>query len=335
MSLLAALRSENRGRPPVWLMRQAGRYMPQYRLLREQHSLWELFHKSELAAQVTLLPRDLLGVDALILFSDILVIVECLGLTLDFPGKGGPRIWPALSKSEETDALQSLNVTNCLSYVLETIRRVKLQTHLPLIGFCGGPFTVATYCLDSWSQSAFAVTQRFLKEDPEGLKRFLDKIAEVTITYVLAQLDAGVDVIQVFDSWANILDLEQFRLFSLPYLKRIVDAVGGRAPVILFSRNSSLRAADLAGIKPACISLDEACAMAQMRRSIPSSIAIQGNFPPSLLKSPLAVIDAQIQALLTSMRGEEGFIVNLGHGVLPDTPFHHVQHFVDRVKNFV
>lgn len=334
MSLLAALRCENKGAPPVWLMRQAGRYMPPYRALREKHTLWELFHRSELAEQVTLLPSSLLGVDALILFSDILVIVEALGLTLEFPGQGGPRITPALSTSKETDALTPLNVASCLSYVLETIARVKRLSHLPLIGFCGGPFTVATYCLDSWSSTPFAVTHRFLREDPEGLKRFLDKIAELTTTYVLAQLDAGADAIQVFDSWANILTLDQFHLFCLPYLRRIVEAVGERAPVILFSRNSSLRAEDLAQLKPACISLDEGCSMAQLRLCIPSTIAIQGNFAPTLLKSPLHVIDAHIHTLLTSMRGEKGFIVNLGHGVLPDTPFHHVQHFVHAVKKF-
>lgn len=334
MSLLAALNCENIGRPPVWLMRQAGRYMPEYRLLREKHTLWELFHHSKLAEQVTLLPISSLGVDAVILFSDILVIVESLGLTLEFPGYGGPRISPALSTSKETDALALLNVTDCLHYVFETITRVKRQTPLPLIGFCGGPFTVATYCLDSWSTTPFAVTKRWLREDPEALSRFLNKITEVTIAYVLAQLDAGADVIQIFDSWANILFLEQFRLFCLPYLRQIVEATRGRVPVILFCRNSSLRAEDLAQLKPACISLDEECNMREMRHSIPSTIAIQGNVPPVLLKSPLPTIDTHVHTLLTSMRGEKGFIVNLGHGVLPDTPFDHVRHFVRAVQNF-
>jgi uroporphyrinogen decarboxylase len=307
--------------------------MPAYRALREKHTLFDLFHRSELAAEVTLLPLSLLDVDAAILFSDILVIVECLGLTLHFPEKGGPRITPAVRSAQEADALPLLDVENKLGYALETIRRVKAQIgHKPLIGFCGGPFTVATYCLDSWSDEPFSVTRQWLDEDPEGLHRFLDKITRVTIPYLQAQVRAGADAIQVFDSWANILSSEQFRLFCLPYLQRLVEAV--QAPVILFCRGSSQRADALAELKPACISLDEHGDMAALRATLPSTIAIQGNFPSSLLKSSLSAIEAEVRRLLESLRDEKGFIVNLGHGVLPDTPFPHVQHFVQCVKNF-
>lgn len=329
MSLLNALRCANEGRPPVWLMRQAGRYMPAYRALREKHTLFDLFHRSDLAAEVTLLPLSLLGVDAAILFSDILVIVECLGLTLHFPDKGGPRISPPVRKA---DALPLLDVESTLGYVFETIRRVKAQIEQPLIGFCGGPFTVATYCLDSWSAEPFSVTRQWLAEDPEGLHRFLDKITRASIAYIRAQVCAGVDAIQVFDSWANILSMESFDLFCLPYLQRLVEAVS--VPVILFCRDSSLRAGALARLKPACISLDEQGDMAAVRASLSSTIAIQGNFPPSLLKSPLPVIESEVRRRLDPLRGEKGFIVNLGHGVLPDTPFENVRHFVRLIKDF-
>jgi uroporphyrinogen decarboxylase len=313
-------------------MRQAGRYMPAYRALREKHSLFELFHRSDLATQVTLLPLTSLDVDAAIIFSDILVIVECLGLMLQFPESGGPRITPAVRNVQEADALPLLEVENILGYVLETIVRVKAQIKQPVIGFCGGPFTVATYCLDSWSGEPFSVTRQWLERDPEGLHRFLDKITRVTIAYVQAQIHAGADAIQVFDSWANILSVEQFHLFCLPYLQRIVKTL--HVPVILFCRDSSQRADALAQLKPACISLDEHGDMAALRASLPSTIAIQGNFSPTLLKSPLSVIEMEVRRLLEPLRGEKGFIVNLGHGVPPDTPFPHVQHFVQIVKNF-
>lgn len=306
--------------------------MPAYRALREKHTLFDLFHRSDLAAQVTLLPLSLLDVDAAIVFSDILVIVECLGLTLHFPEKGGPRITPAVLSAQEADALPLLDVESTLGYVLETITRVKAQIERPLIGFCGGPFTIATYCLDSWSAEPFSVTRRWLDDDPEGLHRFLDKITRASIAYIQAQVRAGVDAIQVFDSWANILSAEQFRLFCLPYLQRLVEAV--HVPVILFCRDSSQRADALAELQPACISLDEHGDMAALRANLPSTIALQGNFPPSLLKSPLSVIESEVRRLLEPLRGEKGFIVNLGHGVLPDTPFLHVQHFVFIVKNF-
>ena len=330
---LRALRCEPVERPPVWLMRQAGRYMPQYRALRTSHTLWEMFHNPELAAEVTCQPLEHLGVDAAILFSDILVIVESLGLSVQFPNQGGPRVEPAISGASDIDALSLLPVQESLSYVFETIHLVKAATPVPLIGFSGGPFTIATYCLDPLNHGSFAQTQKWIQEDPQSLHLLLEKITTVTIAYLKGQIEAGVDALQIFDSWANILTDEQFAQFSLPYLQRIIDALRPSGiPVIVFCRDSSLRAEQLATLHPNAISFDWHLPMKQLRQKVPPHIAVQGNFHPEFLKGSFAQIEQGVEELLTSMEGEKGFIVNLGHGVTPDIPFENVRHFVNRVK---
>jgi uroporphyrinogen decarboxylase len=222
-------------------------------------------------------------------------------------------------------------VKTSLAYVFETIARVKENLTVPLIGFCGGPFTVATYFIDSSSKEAFARTKQWILQDPESFHRLLNKITQASIAYLHEQVNAGAQVLQIFDSWANILSLEQFHIFCLPYLRRMVESIHNQVPVILFCRGSSLRYAELADLKPSCISLDTERPMAELRSLIPSSIAVQGNIAPELLRQPLPEIGKAVEELLSSMHGEKGFIVNLGHGVLPDIPFEHVKYFVDAV----
>ncbi|MBS0650097.1 MAG: uroporphyrinogen decarboxylase [Verrucomicrobia bacterium] len=331
--LLQALACKNEGRAPVWLMRQAGRYMPQYRAMREKHSLWELFHRADLAAQVTRLPLSLLDVDAAILFSDILVIAESLGLSIHFPETGGPRVEPAVRTAEQVDALPMLCVEESLSYVLETIRLLKPDLNVPLIGFCGGPFTVASYLIDSGSKQEFSLTKQWMKEDPSSLHRLLQKITLATIAYLKAQVKEGVNALQIFDSWLNILDEQQRHAFAYPYLKQIVDALANEAtPVILFCRHSSLFPQELAALNPSCISFDWLRPMNELRSSVSKEIAVQGNIEPSILKLSKPEITQATQSLLQSMDGEKGFILNLGHGVTPDIPLDHVRHFVDVAK---
>lgn len=325
---LRALRCEDVPRPPVWLMRQAGRYMPQYRALREKHSLWEMFHRPELAAAVTRQPVDHLGVDAAIMFSDILVIAEALGLEVAFPNTGGPKIEPAVKTAQQVLELPYIPVAESLSYVFETIRRIKADIAVPLIGFSGAPFTVASYCIGSLEE-----TKAWLHTDPQSFHLLLSKISQATIAYLQEQVKAGVDAIQVFDSWASVLDDAQFMAFSVPYLQLIVDALApSKVPVILFCRNSSLRAEALAKIQPAGISFDWHAPMKELRQRVPSHIAVQGNFNPEFLKSSQEEIRDEVRQVLASMQGEKGYIVNLGHGVTPDIPVENVRCFVDVVK---
>jgi uroporphyrinogen decarboxylase len=330
--LLKALRCENVPRPPVWLMRQAGRYMPQYRALRSQHSLWQMFHHPEIAADVTRMPVEHLGVDAAILFSDILVIAEALGLSVSFPDKGGPRVEPAIHTAEQVAALPYIPVEESLGYVYQTIALIKKSIDVPLIGFSGGPFTVASYFIDSSSANAFERTKSWIKEDPPSFHELLSKITHATIAHLKAQVRAGADVLQVFDSWANVLNDEEFALFCIPYLKQIVNAFKESSiPVILFCRSSSLRADTLAAVQPTAISFDWHLTMPELRKKVPSHIAVQGNFNPEFLKLPQEQIINGVRELLDSMQGERGFIVNLGHGVTPDIPVENVRCFVEAI----
>lgn len=332
---LDALSCSNVGRAPVWLMRQAGRYMPEYQALRRKHSLWELFHCPDLAAEVTRLPLALLQVDAAILFSDILVIAEALGLTIHFPDQGGPRIEPAIRTADQVAQLPLLPVEEKLKFVFETIAQLRADLSVPLIGFCGGPFTVASYCIDSASKDSFTFTKRWMREDPQSLHHLLHKITQVSIAYLKGQVRQGVDAIQIFDSWLNILNQEERHTFAYPYLQQILRALAEfSVPVILFCRHSSLFSQELVALGSTCISFDWLKPIAALRREVPRSIAVQGNLDPSILKLSPSEITRATEEMLRSMQGEKGYIVNLGHGVTPDVPFEHVRHFVDVVTSF-
>lgn len=333
--LLKALRCEPVERPPVWFMRQAGRYLPEYRALRTEHSLWKLFHEPELAAQVTRQPLDLLGVDAAILFSDILVIAEALGLSIHFPEKGGPRVEPPIRTAAQVHALTVRPVEEALHYVFDTIHLVKPSIDVPLIGFSGGPFTVASYLIDSTSTEAFVLTKRWLREDPSSFHVLLQKITQVTISYLQAQITAGVDVVQIFDSWANVLDEAAFHLFCLPYLQQIVDAVRPTGvPLIVFCRGSTDRVDSLVSLSPQAISFDWLKPIDALRQEVPAEIAIQGNFSPAIFqRSPDDLVE-EVTAALQRMRGQRGWIVNLGHGVTPDTPVGQVRLLIDTVHSY-
>lgn len=295
--LLDALKCQNRGRPPVWLMRQAGRYLPQYRKLREKHSLRDLFFTPELAAEVTLMPLEL-GMDAAILFSDITVVALALGFSLDF--SEGPVIQGTIGR----------RTLEPLQPIIEAIHLIKPELTVPLIGFCGGPFTVASY----------------INGDPS----LLEPLTDVTIDYLRMQEKAGVDAIQIFDSWANRLSDQEFQQFCMPYLKRLVDAVN--IPVILFMRGASQRIPELVQLNPAAISFDWAEPLSSLRKKVP--MAVQGNLNPDLLYEPLPVIQQKTRELLDSMQGDPGFIVNLGHGVKPDIPVAAVRCLIETVKGF-
>lgn len=318
--LLNALKCKNFDRPPVWLMRQAGRILPSYRALREKYTLDELFQNSHLAAEVTALPLETLGVDAAILFTDIMVVAKLFGLKLQFVEKIGPVIEPLLSHPEEIKKLKSEGE---LTVVKETIAFLKPTLKVPLIGFCGGPFTVASYLIKH---------EKWYLSDPKTFHLLLDKITFASIDYLKMQIQAGVDALQIFDSWANALTKEEFLEFSLPYLKKIVDAVKSFVPVIVFCRGSSLWADELCTLGSQAISFDWHQEMQELRQKVPSSIAVQGNLDPEILKGPKSLIEASVKKLLGSMKNDRGFIVNLGHGVLPDTPLENVQLFVDLVK---
>ncbi|MGE5196117.1 MAG: uroporphyrinogen decarboxylase [Anaerolineae bacterium] len=333
--LLKALRCQNDGRPPIWLMRQAGRYLPEYRLLREKYSLWEMFHQPEIAAEVTRLPLKLLKLDAAILFSDITVIAEALGMKVHFPEKGGPLIEPSLSRAEDVDRVIKPFDEVALSHVTRTIQLLKGTLSVPLIGFCGGPFTVASYMAARTHREDWSCIQAWLSEDPQSFHVLLDKIAKASIDYLRLQIDAGVEVIQIFDSWAIKLTPLQFWDFCGKYLKQMCDALKTLGvPVIIFCRGSSLIPEKLAEVGADAISFDWHEEIPKLRLRVPPHIAVQGNIDPQILLGSKARLLEKTEEILQSMRKEKGFIFNLGHGVLPLTPVEHVQELVEVVTSF-
>jgi len=308
--LLRALKCEKVERPPVWFMRQAGRFLPEYRELRKVHALGHLFHTPELAAQVTRQPLDILGVDAAILFSDILVITEVFGYIVGFPQKGGIHL-------EAPSEVLSLPVPDTLHYVRKTIELLKPTLNVPLIGFCGGPFTVAKYM-------------------HQISHEWLEKITEASIAYLQMQIEAGVDAVQIFDSWAGVGEASDFYNFSLPYLKKMVDALRPtKVPVILFCRGSCRFVSELADLKPAAISFDWEKDLLELRAKVPKDIAVQGNLDPEIFRGSMPKLEKAVMHILESMKETQGFIFNLGHGVLPDTPVENALAVVRQVHSSI
>lgn len=326
--LLKALKCQNEGRPPVWLMRQAGRYMPQYKKIKEGKTLYEMFHDPETVVEVTLLPIDLLQVDAAILFSDILTVLDGLNIRYEFQEGIGPVVL------DTPAAMQAIEPQVAYAPVIESIRELKKHLKVPLLGFAGAPFTIASYIIEGKTSRDLRKTKQWLFREPMSFMRLLDQITEATISYLNCQIDAGVQAVQLFDSWANAVGIDEFREVCLKPMRAIVEAVKKRGiPIILFTRGSCLFAEELASLNPSAISLDWSGDLAQIRHRISPKIALQGNLDPMALYGPQEMIRSKIDTMLHAMRGHPGYIFNLGHGILPDTPFENVQFLVDYVRS--
>ena len=332
---IQALRCQNPSRPPVWFMRQAGRYMASYRALRKKYDFLEMCHQPELIAEVTKLPVHAFGVDAAILFSDILVIPEAMGRGLHFKEGTGPIIERPILTPQDVKDLPGPEDLQTLHYVQEGIHLLKQDLSVPLIGFCGAPFTVASYMIEGGSSRDLKKTKRWMLTYPEAFWELLKKIADWSIAYLNMQIAAGVEALQIFDSWANALAHVQFCDYALASLRYILKGVKSTSiPIILFCRNSSIFAPQLVNLQPSAISLDWNCDITQMRKFIPYPIAMQGNLDPDLLYAPKNQLKAEVQRILEGMRGDSGFIFNLGHGIAPDVPEEAIQTVVDCVKNY-
>lgn len=324
MLLMDALQCRNQGRPPIWLMRQAGRYLPEYRAMRRGRSLLEMFHCPKTIVETTELPLEVLKVDAAILFSDILTVFDGMQIRYDFQEDIGPVVF------DSADAVEMRNPYDAYSRILQAIQILKKRLSVPLLGFAGAPFTVASYLIEGKSSRDLKKTKQLLYREPETFNRLLDQITEATIAYLKCQIEAGVDAVQLFDSWANSLGIWEFREYCLKPMQKILEAV--EAPMILFCRGSSLFAPELASLNPAAISIDWSGDLPAIRKSIPKTIALQGNLDPMLLYGSQTHIAAAIDRLLDGMHGDPGYIFNLGHGLLPDIPVKNVKFMVDYVR---
>jgi uroporphyrinogen decarboxylase len=336
--LLRACRRESVERPPVWMMRQAGRYLPQYRKVRERADFLTMCGTPELAVEVTLQPVDLLGVDAAIIFSDILVVPQAMGMALSVDEGVGPRFHEPLRTAADLKRLRDVIPEEGLGYVLEAIRlaRRELDGRVPLIGFAGAPWTLASYMIEGAGSKNFATAKRFLVEQPQQAHALLARLAASVGAFLKAQVAAGAQVVQLFDSWAAALGPEDFRTFALPYLAEAVRiAKSARVPVIAFAPGAGWALEEIARATGAdVIGVDwQTEAAAANRRLAPFPVALQGNLDPCWLYASPAAIRERTHAMLGAFGGR-GHIANLGHGILPDVPVAHAQAFIDAVKEW-
>jgi len=332
--ILKAAKGEPVERTPVWLMRQAGRILPEYRKVRASVSGFkELVKTPELACEVTLQPVDILGVDAAIIFSDILVIPEAMGLPYELIEKTGPVFEKTIASQADVDKLQIAQAEDLL-YVTQAIKLTKkeLNNRVPLIGFAGAPWTVLSYMIEGKGSKTFSMARKFLYAESNAAHNLLQKITDSTMNYLKAQIAAGADIVQIFDSWAGILSHDQYQEFGLPYIAQICEGLDGSAPIIVFAKGANSSLKELAATKCDVLSLDWTVNAASAKADV-NGKALQGNLDPALLYSNPDTIRSKTTEMLKEF-GPTGHIANLGHGVYPDTPLDNVKCFVDTVKEY-
>jgi len=333
---LKAHRGEEIDRYPVWLMRQAGRILPEYRAVRAKLSGFkELVETPELAAEVTIQPVDILGVDAAILFSDILVVPDAMGLTYEMIEQRGP-FFPKTIRSKEAMQLLDANpdASDRLSYVFEAIKITKkeLQQRVPLIGFAGAPWTIFCYMVEGKGSKTFSESRKLLYTDPVLAHELLSRITDFTIQYMSLQKNAGVDALQLFDSWAGILGRAQYEEFGLTYIRRIAEAFPD-FPFTVFSKGAVASLPEIANVPCTAIGLDWNMDIHQTRRLVGNSKTLQGNLDPCLLYADAKSIELEVNKLLDSFESPR-HIVNLGHGVYPDIDPEKVKVLINTVKEY-
>ena len=332
--ILRAARGEKTERTPVWLMRQAGRILPEYRAVRNSLSGFiELVSTPELAAEVTIQPVDILGVDAAIIFSDILVIPEAMGLPYEMVEKKGPFFPETVKSAADVAKLKVADVSSDLGYVLEAIKITKkeLNNRVPLIGFAGAPFTIFCYMIEGSGSKTFSKARRMLYQAPELAHQLLQKITDSTISYLKAQISAGADLVQVFDSWAGILPPTQYESFSMPYMKQICDAITN-VPKTLFAKGAYFSRHSLAALDCNVVGLDWNMDIAESRQ-LCAGKTLQGNLDPCALYASDKEIVNATKAMLDQF-GFDKHIANLGHGVYPDINPEKVKVFIETVKEY-
>lgn len=332
--LLDALAGRPVPRPPVWMMRQAGRYLPDFRALRHDYDFFTRVKTPELAAQITVMPVDQVGVDAAIVFSDILVVPQAMGAEVTMNEGEGPRLPQPIRSAQDVQRLHVPDVTTSLGYVAQALRHTTelLKGQVPLIGFAGAPFTLLAYLVEGGGSKDYARAKAFMYQEPAAAHELLQRITDTTIAYLNLQVQAGAHVVQLFDSWAGLLGPEDFATWALPYLTQIVQGVRG-APVILFAKGAWHSLPQMAATGAAALGLDWCVPAQWARQQVGPHITLQGNFDPSRLHLPLPQLTQATQHMVGSF-GTQRYIANLGHGILPDIPVDHARTFVQAVQQY-
>jgi uroporphyrinogen decarboxylase len=333
LPLLQAARRERTPYTPVWLMRQAGRYLPEYRAIRARQGFLELCRNPEAAAEVTLQPIERLGVDGAILFADILLIVEPLDVKLEFAKGEGPVIHRPVRSAEDVARLAPIDVESHLGFVFETARRVAraLDGTVPLIGFAGAPFTVASYVVEGGPSRDYLHVKRLMYEAPAAWHRLMTILADATAAYLNGQIAAGARLVQLFDSWVGALAPDDYRAFVLPHTRRVIQAVTPGVPVIHFGTGTGGLLPSMREAGGDVIGLDWRVDLDAAWRAVGHDVAVQGNLDPAVLLADPPTIRARARTILDRAAGRPGHIFNLGHGVLQQTPVDHARALVDAV----
>ncbi len=334
---LAACAAAPLDRPPVWIMRQAGRYLPEYRALKAEHGFLKMVKTPELATEVTLQPLKRFALDAAILFSDILVIPEALGQGYRFKDEGGIAMEYRLESRAQIDALLPAEVVpEKLAYVGQALKLVsgELAGRRATLGFGGSPWTLATYMLEGGSSDDFAKAKELFYSDRASFEALLEKLTQALIVYFKMQIASGADAIQIFDSWGGAISGVDYEAASLAWIRRIVAALPADFPVILYAKGTAAQLTDQAFSGVKVISLDWTSDLKTVRRMLPKTIALQGNLDPVLLNTTPAIVTREVTRLLESMRGATGHIFNLGHGILPQAKIENVEALVQTVVDW-
>ncbi len=333
--LLRALRKEKVERPPVWMMRQAGRYLPDYMKLKSRYDFFTRVQTPELACEITLQPIDQIGVDAAIIFSDILVIPQAMGTTVLMEEGKGPSLPNIINTQKDIDALITDNIEDSLGYVMKALTLIKqeLNGRVPLIGFAGAPFTILCYMVEGKGSKTWEKAKQFCFTEPHLAHQLLQKITDITIKYLKAQTKAGADVVQVFDSWSGCLSPQDFKIFAQPYLVQIADALKDDAPVILFPKGSWYALEDLSNSSASGLGIDWCISPQKARELTNNIITLQGNFDPAKLLLPIPEIKKAVHEMINAF-GVQNYIANLGHGITPNIPVDNAKAFVEAVKEY-
>jgi uroporphyrinogen decarboxylase len=333
--LLRTLKGEQVERPPVWMMRQAGRYLPQYMELRKKYTFFERVENPELACEITLQPIDEIGPDAAIIFSDILTVPQALGIDVDLVKGKGPVMENPIKTVDDAFAILAEDIPDKLNHVMEaiTLTRKELGGRVPLIGFAGAPWTLFCYMVEGEGSKNFAKAKKFLFQHPDATRHVMNELTKATIDYLQAQIEAGAQVVQVFDSWAGLLSPEDFNVWAMPYLMEICDAIK-EVPVILFAKGSWY-ALERLGYKSSAsaLGLDWTITPEYAREATGNNKVLQGNFDPTKLFLPIDELKRQVTRMIDRF-GTQRYIANLGHGILPNIPVDHARAFVDTVKEY-
>ncbi len=332
---LKALRGEQVPRPPVWMMRQAGRYLPQYMELKNKYDFFTRVQTPELAAEITVQPIDIVGTDAAILFSDILVVPQAMGLEVQLIESKGPVLPQPITTQSDLNRISIPDANEKLDYVFDAIKVTKqmLNNRVPLIGFAGAPWTLLCYMVQGKGSKTFDEAKAFCYQQPALAHQLLQMITDTTIAYLKGQIKAGVDAVQVFDSWGGLLSPDDFETFSLQYIRKIVAVVKDECPTIIFAKGAWFALEEMADTGAHGLGIDWCIKPQQARQFAGNNVTLQGNYDPAHLFAPIPLIKKEAKDMIDAF-GAQRYIVNLGHGILPNVPVENARAFVAAVKEW-